>query len=209
MMQFGETSAHTEITEAIKDALRPHGIAGLRADDKQYHDDLFPNVMTYIYGCGFGVAVFEHLEAKEFNPNVALEVGYMFGLRKPVCLLKDKVLSTLPTDLIGRLYKEFDSQDPIGTIPKAVSEWLSDKGIILLEEELTILLAIWSAEGQTLDHTEYLNSLISDGRLEIRAHIDQLKDPAYMVRKKLQVLYAHAGRIGFEVVEENGLLILP
>ena len=130
MMQFGKTPAHTAIVEAIKGALEPHGIVGLRADDKQYHDDLFPNVMTYIYGCGFGIAVFERLEAEEFNPNVALEVGYMFGLHKHVCLLKDRTLRTLHADLIGKLYKEFDPQDPTGTIPPKVSEWLSDKELI-------------------------------------------------------------------------------
>lgn len=134
MMQFGKTPAHAEIAEAIKSALKPHGIAGLRADDKQYHDDLFPNVMTYIYGCGFGIAVFERLEAEEFNPNVALEVGYMFGLRKPVCLLKDRTLKTLHADLVGKLYKVFDPQNPTGTIPKVVSEWLYDKELISARE---------------------------------------------------------------------------
>lgn len=130
MMEFGKTKAHDEIVETIRKVLDSHGISGIKADDKQYHDDLFPNVMTYLYGCGFGIAVFERIEAEEFNPNVSLEVGYMFALKKPVCLLKDKTLKTLHTDLVGKLYKPFDPQDPIKTIPDEITQWLSDKGII-------------------------------------------------------------------------------
>ena len=75
MMRFGNTTARGNIVAAIKAALDPQGIAVLRADDKQYHDDLFPNVLTYIYGCRFGIAVFERIETEQFNPNVALEVA--------------------------------------------------------------------------------------------------------------------------------------
>jgi hypothetical protein len=89
MMQFGSTEAHEEIAAAITDALAEHGITGIRADDKRYHDDLFDNVLTYMHGCGHGIAVFERIEDDLYNPNVSLEVGYMFALRKPVCLLKD------------------------------------------------------------------------------------------------------------------------
>src|SRR5262249_20653018 len=74
MMQFGETSLHSAIFEAIRSALAVHDIRALRADSKQYHDDLFPNVLTYVYGCTFGIAVFERIEQDAFNPNVSLEV---------------------------------------------------------------------------------------------------------------------------------------
>lgn len=130
MTRFGDTVAHNKITAAVRTGLASHGINALRADDKEYHDDLFPNVLTYIYGCSFGVAVFERLEVDDFNPNVSLEVGYMLALSKPVCLLKDKTLRTLQTDLVGKLYKSFDPQDPDVSIPPELQKWLMDKGII-------------------------------------------------------------------------------
>lgn len=129
MMRFGRTQAHGHIVAGIKKALDPLGIAVVRADDKQYHDDLFPNVLTYVYGTGFGIAVFERIETEEFNPNVALEVGYMFALKKHLCLLKDKTLKTLHADLVGKLYRVFDPLDPVETIPKELSQWLKDKGL--------------------------------------------------------------------------------
>ncbi len=129
MMQFQPTPAHDGITEAIKASLGEHGIVGVRADEKQYHDDLFPNVQTYLHGCGFGIAVFERIEEEAHNPNVALEVGYLLAMGKPVCLLKDRNLKTLQADLVGRLYRQFDSYDPAGTIPPQLSRWLNDKGL--------------------------------------------------------------------------------
>jgi hypothetical protein len=75
MMQFGSTSAHSRILAGIVSALEPHGMTALRADDKQYHDDLYFNILTYVYGVRFGIAVFERIEQDNFNPNVSLEVG--------------------------------------------------------------------------------------------------------------------------------------
>jgi len=129
IMRFGKTQAHDRIVAGIKRALDPLGIAVVRADDKEYHDDLLSNVLTYIHGSGFGIAVFERIEKEEFNPNVALEVGYVSALRKPLCLLKDKTLKTLQADLVGKLYRVFDPQDPIATIPQELSRWLEDKGL--------------------------------------------------------------------------------
>lgn len=130
MMKFGTTKAHEKIIHAIKSTLLKYGIVAMRADDKEYHDDLFPNVLTYVYGCNFGIAVFERLEAEEFNPNVSLEVGYMRALKKSVCLLKDQTIRTMQTDLLGKLYKSFDPQDPTESIPQELEKWLIDKDII-------------------------------------------------------------------------------
>jgi len=129
MMRFGQTQMHNEIVAAIRRALSDRGITALRADDKEYHADLFSNVMTYMHGCSFGVAVFERLEVDDFNPNVSLEVGYMQALGKPICLLKDKTLKSLHVDLVAKLYRSFDPQHPGKTIPSEVQKWLSDKGL--------------------------------------------------------------------------------
>lgn len=129
MMRFGSTPAHLAIVTAIRESLSPHGISALRADDKEYHEDLLPNILTYIYGCAIGIAVFERLETDDFNPNVALEVGYMLAMQKPVCLLKDRTLKALHTDLVGKLYRPFDPQKASEEISAQLTVWLKDKGI--------------------------------------------------------------------------------
>lgn len=130
MMRFGSTAAHNNIVEGIRIALSDAGLIAVRADDKEYHPDLYYNIMTYLYGCGFGIGVFERIEGDEFNPNVSLEVGYSLALNKPVCLLKDRTLKTLHTDLVGRLYRTFDPQDPVKSIPPELTKWMRDRGII-------------------------------------------------------------------------------
>lgn len=130
MMKYGKTKAHANIEEGLRQALTPHGIVALRADEKDYHSDLYPNILTYLHGCSFGVAVFERIEQDEFNPNVSLEVGYMIALGKKVCLLKDQTLPKLHTDLVSKLYKEFDPQDPISSIPPVLERWMRDWHVI-------------------------------------------------------------------------------
>lgn len=130
IMQFTSTLAHNSIVKNIKDALKKHNITALRSDDKEYLDDLFPNVKVYLHCCTFGIAVFDRITEDDFNPNVSLEVGYLLGMNKNVLLLKDKTLKSLPTDLIGKLYKEFDTQNVELTIPMQIDKWLKDKGII-------------------------------------------------------------------------------
>lgn len=127
MMQFNDTKAHREISTAIKETLLEHGITGVRADEKEYHEDLYPNVRTYMHGCGLGIAVFERIESNDFNPNVSLELGYMYAMQKPVCLLKDRTLHALHTDLVGKLYRQFNFQNPGESIPPVLSKWLSDR----------------------------------------------------------------------------------
>ncbi len=130
IMRFKETRVHLEIEEAIRDGLKRHGIDALRADVKHYHDDLYHNILTYMHGCGFGVAVFERIEEEVFNPNISLEVGYMLALQKPICILKDRTLKTLYTDLMGKLYKAFDPMRASETLDAALTDWLRDKALI-------------------------------------------------------------------------------
>lgn len=130
MMKFGRTRAHNRITKAIRETLEIVGIKAVRADDKEYHQQLFNNIRTYMHGCSIGVAVFERLESNDFNPNVSLELGYMMALGKDVCLLKDRTQTDLPTDLVGSLYRSFDPQAPEQEIRRELLQWLRDKGFV-------------------------------------------------------------------------------
>ena len=81
----------TQLDEALRKALCGHGLVGLRADDRMYPLDrqLWKNVCVYMLCCKYGVAVLEDRLKDEFNPNVALEYGFMRALDKPVLLLAD------------------------------------------------------------------------------------------------------------------------
>jgi hypothetical protein len=130
IMSFQKTKLHDVIVSTIKESLKKHGIIALRADDKEYMDDLFPNIRTYMHACDFGVVVLERIIQEDFNPNVSLEAGYMMGLGKNVLLLKDSTLKSLQTDLVGKLYKPFDLQAVAESMPAQIEKWLKDKGQI-------------------------------------------------------------------------------
>lgn len=128
IMQFGSTKPYGEVVTCIRDTLKVRGVTALRADDKEYMDDLFANIKTYMHACDFGIAVLDRITEDDFNPNVSLEVGYMLGMGKDVLLLKDRTLRSLHSDLAGKLYKQFDTTNVSGTMPEQINKWLSDKG---------------------------------------------------------------------------------
>ena len=133
MMKIEESDENKEILKTLCEILNKHNIRCLRADLKEYHNQLYYNVLTYIYGCDFGIAIFQQNEKIEFNPNVALEVGCMIALQKEVCILKEKGLASLPTDIIGSHYRSFDRLDIKNSISKNITQWISDARSKILE----------------------------------------------------------------------------
>ena len=115
------------VDTTIRRSLEQKGLIGHRADDKCYPSDrnLWDNVCTYMFGCKYGVAILENLIVDEFNPNVALEYGFMRALGKPVLLLKEKRFSPR-ADILGTLWEEFDMFNIESSISAAVDKWHGD-----------------------------------------------------------------------------------
>lgn len=131
VMRFAAEKPFQRIVEVIKQTGKQHDLEIIRADENDFHSDLWGNVRTLLHGCGFGIAVYERIETDEPNANVGLEVGYLMAMNKSVLLLKDETVKALPSDLAGKLYKEFNPHDPEGTIPGQLTKWLEDNGIIV------------------------------------------------------------------------------
>ncbi len=131
MMRFANTETQRNITKAIKKAARTHGIEALRADERSYAGIVVLNVKTYMWDCGFGFAVFDHIssEDEKYNPNIAFEVGYMYALQKRTCLLTDISMTSLQSDLGGKIYYPFDAQDPDRSIKEAIDKWWRSQGL--------------------------------------------------------------------------------
>lgn len=130
MMKFEDSVIQTNLVSILKEIFASNNLILLRADDKWYADDLFLNVKTYMHACTFGVALFERINSNYFNPNVSLEIGYMMAMGKPILYLKDKTLTSLHSDLISKLYYEYDFQQPRETLEPVTIKWLNNKGII-------------------------------------------------------------------------------
>ncbi len=125
IMRFHETDQFEEIHAAIRDALAARGLTAVRADDRDYTGEVWTNVQVYMTGCRLGIAVFEDIEERNFNPNVAVEVGYMIAKQKRLLLLKERRLPNMPTDVVHRLYRPFDVHKITETVTRQVSEWVT------------------------------------------------------------------------------------
>jgi hypothetical protein len=118
-----------QLDRLMRDTLASAGLVGHRADDRCYTADrsLWDNVCTYMQCCSRGIAVLEDIIVEEFNPNVALEYGFMRGLGKPVLLLKERRFHPR-ADILGTLWEEFDILRLDQTVPTAIDRWLNDIG---------------------------------------------------------------------------------
>lgn len=115
------------IDKAIRSTLIANGLKGHRADDRCYPSDrnLWDNVCTYMICCKFGIAVLENIIQDEFNPNVALEYGFMRAFGKPTLLLKEMRFKPR-ADILGTLWETFDILDIETSISSAIQSWIKD-----------------------------------------------------------------------------------
>lgn len=125
MMRFADTPQMNQIHASIKSTLAGLGMNAVRADDRDYTGELWSNIEVYLTGCQYGIAVFEDIEQRDFNPNVSLELGYLMGRGKRTLLLKEKRLPRVPSDVVHRLYKEFDIFDIDTSINREITRWIS------------------------------------------------------------------------------------
>lgn len=139
MVRFGSGDQYAQIRQSIGTTLADHGLNLICADEKSYATELWSNVCFCMEACGLGIAVLEQIEAHDINPNVSLELGYMFGKGKKCLLLKEKHVQRLNSDLLGHLYGEFDSYRIAATVGPEVKRWLQTLGIKTLPDEALIV----------------------------------------------------------------------
>ena len=130
IIPFSATEHMEEVTSLITQTLADYDICCLRSDQRSMSDDLWQNTRIYMHAADYGVAVFERVDTSDYNPNVSIEVGYMMALGTPLCLLKEKRLPRLPSDIAGKLYHEFDMLSRTRSVPAAVKQWASSLDII-------------------------------------------------------------------------------
>lgn len=136
MMPFEKNDIRLiQITNTIEDTLGEYDLHGWRADDpeREVMDDIWDNIVVNMLSCKYGIAVFvdkrvldryTDREISAFNANIALEVGFMKSRGLDVLILKDKRLEKLPTDIISKLYEEFDFNNPERDVKIAVTKWI-------------------------------------------------------------------------------------
>jgi hypothetical protein len=109
---------------AVKEALHSHGLTLHLASDRQLDDDLLGNVAAHMWACQLGIGVLENRIGRGLNYNVMTEIGAMLMTGRRCALLKDKTCPSLPTDVVGQIYKPIDLDD-IPSLSSVVHSWAS------------------------------------------------------------------------------------
>ena len=99
-------------------------------EEKSEVDLLYNNVLTYIQGCAFSIAVIDQQSHEDHDFSVPFLAGYTVAKGKPVCLLKDKNLQTPGHGLFSHPYVEFDPSHPTETISEELENWLDEEDLI-------------------------------------------------------------------------------
>lgn len=110
---------------AARETCRKYGLQLHLASDRAIDDDLWTNVAGHMWGCRYGLAIFENRIGRGLNYNLTIEVGSMLMTGRRCALLKDTSIERTPTDLVGRIYKDVDLDEP-RSVTAAVSSWIED-----------------------------------------------------------------------------------
>lgn len=133
MMRYRSSTHFLKVECAIRDSLLKYGLIARLAKDCAISDDLWEKIKLYMQYSRLGIAVFEEIDERDFNPNISLELGFMYGLSRRCLLLKDSRMPRLPTDTCGKIYRDFDIHDLSNSIESQVSEWCErDLGLKLI-----------------------------------------------------------------------------
>ncbi|MGH2828622.1 MAG: hypothetical protein ACRDKF_16805 [Actinomycetota bacterium] len=111
--------------DVAKDVCEKHGLKFHLADDQAFSDDLWTNVAGHMWASRYGIAFFENRRERGVNYNLTMEVGSMLMTGRRCALLKDTSVKTLPTDLVGKIYKKIDLND-LDSVAKQLHSWIRD-----------------------------------------------------------------------------------
>jgi len=122
-MPFKASSASLKMSDVyklgIRPALRSAKYKSLRADEVFLGPDLLCKICKHIQESPLCI-----VDVSNWNPNVLLELGMMYGMGKRVVLLKYQEADTIvPSDLRGMLYIEYES---VGSLKDKLKQCLKE-----------------------------------------------------------------------------------
>jgi hypothetical protein len=130
MTRFPNSDPHEldpvmDAIQVARDACDRHGLKFHLASDRAIVDDLWGNVAAHMWASKYGMAFFEDRQSRGVNYNMTIEVGAMLMAGRRCALLKDASIMSLPSDLVGKIYRSVDLQDLDG-VAASLHRWLRD-----------------------------------------------------------------------------------
>lgn len=147
MMRYRTDPKYKAIETTIRNTLSNYGLQARLAKDRAFYDDLWPNIVCYMNNSKYGLVVFEEMDKREYNPNISMELGYMYALGRRCLLLKDNRMPRLPTDICGKIYKDFDTYEIEASVELRIIEWCEkDLGLLPIDkEDCAFIKGVWNS----------------------------------------------------------------
>jgi hypothetical protein len=114
-----------QVITTIRSALANHGLTLHLASDRIVEEDLLGNVAAYMWACQYGIGLFEDRIGEGLNYNLVTEAGAMLMAGRRCALLKDTTAPSMPTDLIGQIYKSTDFTD-LDAVSRETHLWAAE-----------------------------------------------------------------------------------
>jgi hypothetical protein len=171
IMRYGPEKPFGEIESTIKNTLLLYGLKATLARDVALHEQLWDNVRLCMDHCCYAVVVFERILQPDYNPNVALELGYMLAKHIPCLILKEVSMPILQTDIIGRLYTPFASHNVKETVAPAIEAWLRTLGHSMVQETIRSETGVDPNQERTRRILSELSRTVSDLSMPTGSHV--------------------------------------
>ncbi len=215
MMRYRDDKKYRQIEDAVRSNLLRYGLTACLAKDRAFTDDLWANIVFYMKNSRYGIAVFEEMDEREYNPNISMELGFLYALERRCLLLKDKRMPRLPTDICGKIYKNFDTYKIEESIGAKIREWcendLALKRQAAGEEPPSVKERLVHESGQDFNTWTLYSDiggiddrLISEERTKDGLEVFQLRafgEEIVGINKSIRML---RGRVEFEYKVQSG-----
>lgn len=108
----------------LRGAVSEHGLVMQVASDGMAEDTLWANVVTYMWACKYAVVLMDSADGV-LNSNVLIEIGGMLMTGRRCAILRDKSVPTMPSDLVGHIYRPTDLADHDASVGE-IHKWMRD-----------------------------------------------------------------------------------
>jgi hypothetical protein len=108
----------------LRESVAAHGLVLQVASDGMAEDTLWANVVTYMWASKYAVVLMDSADGV-LNSNVLIEIGGMLMTGRRCAILRDKSVPTMPSDLVGHIYKPTDLSDHDASVAE-IHKWIRD-----------------------------------------------------------------------------------
>lgn len=120
----GPEDHFAQLIPKLREVVAEHGLVLQVASDGLAEDTLWANVVTYMWACKYAIVLMDSADGI-LNSNVLIEIGGMLMTGRRCAILRDKSVPTMPSDLVGHIYKPTDLTDHDASAGE-IHQWIRD-----------------------------------------------------------------------------------